>query len=165
VRGPEGRIDRRGPVHHQHHGGANHHHGPTAERQGASLAQRGLGCGHQGRELLPGQGQRAADAGHRAGVQQAAGRLESPAASARYPTDRLQPAYTLVRKAIQTFDKGANCYARAAGVISAGGAVDSGLEARMFEEAFDCGNAAEGNGTNLLYKADAKGKELKAKYG
>jgi hypothetical protein len=81
------------------------------------------------------------------------------------PSDRLQPAYTLVRKAIQTFDKGANCYARAAGVISAGGAVDSGLEARMIEEAFDCGNAAEGNGTNLLYKADAKGKELKAKYG
>jgi hypothetical protein len=81
------------------------------------------------------------------------------------PSDRLQPAYTLVRKAIQSYDKGANCYARAAGVISAGGAVDSGLEARMFEEAFDCGNAAEGNGTNLLYKADAKGKELKAKYG
>jgi hypothetical protein len=81
------------------------------------------------------------------------------------PSDRLQPAYTLVRKAIQTFDKGANCYARAAGVISVGGSVDSGLEARMFEEAFDCGHAAEGNGTNLLYKADAKGKELKAKYG
>jgi hypothetical protein len=43
--------------------------------------------------------------------------------------------------------------------------VDSGLEARMFEEALDCGHAAEGNGTNLLYKADAKGDELKAKYG
>jgi hypothetical protein len=30
-------------------------------------------------------------------------------------------------------------------------------------EALDCGHAAEGNGANLLYKADAKGKELKAK--
>ena len=81
------------------------------------------------------------------------------------PSDRLQPAYTLVRKVIQTFDKGAKCYARAAGVISVGGSVDSDREARMFEEALDCGNAAEGNGANLLYKADAKGKELKAKYG
>jgi hypothetical protein len=34
------------------------------------------------------------------------------------PSDRLQPAYTLVRKVVQTFDKGANCYARAAGVIA-----------------------------------------------
>jgi hypothetical protein len=81
------------------------------------------------------------------------------------PSDRLQPAYTLVRKVIQTYDKGAKCYARAAGVISVGGSVDSDREARMFEEALDCGHAAEGNGTNLLYKADAKGKELKAKYG
>jgi hypothetical protein len=81
------------------------------------------------------------------------------------PSDRLQPADTLVRKVIQTFDKGAKCYARAAGVISVGGSVDSDREARMFEEALDCGHAAEGNGANLLYKADAKGKELKAKYG
>jgi hypothetical protein len=81
------------------------------------------------------------------------------------PSDRLQPAYTLVRKAIQSYDKGANCYARAAGVISVGGSVDSEAEARVFQEMFDCGNAGEGNGTNLLYRADAKGKELKAKYG
>jgi hypothetical protein len=81
------------------------------------------------------------------------------------PSDRLQPAYTLVRKVIQTFDKGANCYARAAGVISVGGSVHSDREARRFEEAMDCGHAAEGNGANVLYKADAKGDELKAKYG
>ena len=81
------------------------------------------------------------------------------------PSDRLQPAYTLVRKVIQTFDKGAKCYARAAGVISVGGSVDSDREARIFEEALDCGHAAEGNGANVLYKADAKGDELKAKYG
>jgi hypothetical protein len=81
------------------------------------------------------------------------------------PSDRLQPASTLVRKAIQTFDKGAKCYARAAGVISLGGSVVSDRELPMFEEALDCGHAAEGNGANLLYKADAKGDELKAKYG
>jgi hypothetical protein len=81
------------------------------------------------------------------------------------PSDRLQPAYTLVRKVIQTFDKGAKCYARAADVISVGGSVGSDLEVRMFEEALDCGHAAEGNGANVLYKADAKGDELKAKYG
>ena len=66
---------------------------------------------------------------------------------------------------MRTYGKGAKCYARAAGVISVGGSVDTAPEAQMFEEALDCGNAAEGNGTNLLYKADAKGKELKAKYG
>jgi hypothetical protein len=82
------------------------------------------------------------------------------------PSDRLQPAYTLVRKVIRTYDKGAKCYARAAGAVSASGAVVVGTpEERIFEEAFDCGGAAEGNGANVLYKADAKGDELKAKYG
>jgi hypothetical protein len=81
------------------------------------------------------------------------------------PSDRLRPASTLVRKAIQTFDKGAKCYAGAAAIISVGGSVDSGREARRFEEALDCGHAAEGNGANVLYKADAKGDELKARYG
>ena len=82
------------------------------------------------------------------------------------PSDRLQPAYTLVRKVIRTYDKGAKCYARAAGAVSASGGVVVGTpEERIFNEAFDCGGAAEGNGTNLLNKAEAKGKELKAKYG
>jgi hypothetical protein len=82
------------------------------------------------------------------------------------PGDRLQPAYTLVRKVIVTYDKGAKCYARAAGAVSASGAVVAGTpEERIVNEGLDCGGAAEGNGTNLLYKADAKGDELKAKYG
>jgi hypothetical protein len=82
------------------------------------------------------------------------------------PSDRLQPAYTLVARVIRTYDKGAKCYARAAGAVSASGGVVVGTpEERIFNEAFDCGGAAEGNGTNLLNKADAKGKELKAKYG
>jgi hypothetical protein len=83
------------------------------------------------------------------------------------PSDRrLQPAYTLVRRVIRTYDKGAKCYAKAARVVSAGGVVVGGTpEARIMNEAMDCASAAEGNGTNLLYKAEAKGKELKAKYG
>jgi hypothetical protein len=82
------------------------------------------------------------------------------------PSDRLQPVYTLVRKVIRTYDKGAKCYATAARAVSASGAVVAGTpEARIADKALDCGGAAEGNGTNLLYKADAKGKELKAKYG
>jgi hypothetical protein len=81
------------------------------------------------------------------------------------PTDRLQPAYTLVSKVIRTYDKGAKCYARVAGVVSASGAVVAGTpEERIVTEGLDCGGAAEGNGTNLLYKADAKGEELRAKY-
>ncbi|HZD02175.1 MAG TPA: hypothetical protein VFA46_18900 [Actinomycetes bacterium] len=82
------------------------------------------------------------------------------------PSARLQPVYTLVRKVIRTYDKGAKCFATAAGAVSASGAVVGGTpEERIAKEALDCADAAEGDGTNLLYKADAKGKELKAKYG
>jgi hypothetical protein len=82
------------------------------------------------------------------------------------PTDRLQPAYTIVRKVIQTYDKGAKCYAGAAGAVSASGAFVAGTpEERIARESLDCAHAALGNGTNLLYKADVKSDELKAKYG
>ena len=81
------------------------------------------------------------------------------------PSDRLQPAHTLVRRAIRTYDKGAKCYATAASVSMADGGVIAGTpEARTQSKALECGGAAEGNGTNLLYKADAKGDDLKAKY-
>jgi hypothetical protein len=82
------------------------------------------------------------------------------------PSDRLQPVYRLVRKVIRTYDKGAKCFARAARAVSAGGAVVAGTpEERIANKALDCAGAAEGNGTNLLYKADVKGEDLKAKYG
>jgi hypothetical protein len=82
------------------------------------------------------------------------------------PSDRLQPAYTLVARVIRTYDKGAKCYARAAGAVSESGAVEAGTpQERIAREGLDCGGAAQGNGANLLYKADAKGDELKAKYG
>jgi hypothetical protein len=82
------------------------------------------------------------------------------------PTDRLQPAYKLVMRVIQTYDKGAKCYARAAGASSESGSVVAGTpQERIAREGLDCGGAAQGNGANLLYKADAKGDELKATYG
>jgi hypothetical protein len=82
------------------------------------------------------------------------------------PSDRLQPVYTLVRKVIRTYDKGAKCYARAARVVSADGGYDPSTPAGpIAREGIDCGGAAQGNGANLLYKADAKGDEFKAKYG
>jgi hypothetical protein len=82
------------------------------------------------------------------------------------PTDRLQRAHTLVKKVIHAYAKGAKCYARAAGAVSASGAFVAGTpEERIARESLDCADAALGNGTNLLYKADAKGDELKAKYG
>jgi hypothetical protein len=82
------------------------------------------------------------------------------------PSDRLQPAYALVRRVIRTYDKGAKCYARAAGASSESGSVVAGTpQERIAREGLDCGGAAQGNGANLLYKADAKGDELKATYG
>jgi hypothetical protein len=50
--------------------------------------------------------------------------------------------------------------------VSASGAFVAGTpEERIAREGLDCADAALGNGTNALYKADAKGDELKAKYG
>jgi hypothetical protein len=50
--------------------------------------------------------------------------------------------------------------------VSASGAVVAGTpEERIARESLDCADAAAGNGTNMLYKADAKATELKAKYG
>jgi hypothetical protein len=82
------------------------------------------------------------------------------------PTDRLQPAYTIVRKVIRTYDKGAKCFATAAGGVSASGAVAASTpDVQIVAKAMDCAGAAHGTGTNMLYKADAKATELKAKYG
>jgi hypothetical protein len=82
------------------------------------------------------------------------------------PTDRLQPAYTIVRKVIRTYDKGAKCFATAAGGVSASGAVAASTpDIQIVAKAMDCAGAAHGNGTNLLYQADAEGDDLKANYG
>ena len=82
------------------------------------------------------------------------------------PSHLLQPVYTPVRKVIRTYDKGAKCYARAAGVVSASGAVEAGTpQDRIAREAVNCAQAAKENGTNLLYEADDSGKQIRADYG
>jgi hypothetical protein len=82
------------------------------------------------------------------------------------PTDRLQPVHVVVKKACRTYDKGAKCWATAASVSLADGGVVAGTpEERIQSRAIECGGAAIGNGSNLLADAEAKGKEIKAKYG
>jgi hypothetical protein len=82
------------------------------------------------------------------------------------PTDRLQPVHVVVKKACRTYDKGAKCWATAARVSMADGGVVAGSpEEPIQSRAIDCGGAAIGNGSNLLADAEAKGEEIKAKYG
>ena len=82
------------------------------------------------------------------------------------PSDRLQPVYVIVKKACRTFDKGAKCWATAASVSMADGGVIVGTpEERTQRRAIDCGGAAAGNGSKLLFDDDAKGEEIKAKFG
>jgi hypothetical protein len=82
------------------------------------------------------------------------------------PSDRLQPVYTIVKKACRTFDKGAKCFATAARVSDASGGVIAGTpEERTQRRALDCGGAAAGNGSNLLADAESKGVEIKLAAG
>ena len=81
------------------------------------------------------------------------------------PGDRLEPAYVVVKKACRTFDKGAKCFDKAISVSSVGGAVTGEANARTFEQSLDCGHEAQGNGSNLLADAEAKGGAIKVKAG
>jgi hypothetical protein len=82
------------------------------------------------------------------------------------PTDRLQRVHVVVKKACRTYDKGAKCWATAASVSMADGGVVAGTpEEPIQSRAIECGGAAIGNGSNLLADAEAKGEEIKAKYG
>ena len=82
------------------------------------------------------------------------------------PSDRLQPVYTLVKKACRTHDKGAKCFATAARVSMADGGVIAGSpQERTQSRAIACGGEAQGNGSNLLADAKAKGEEIKAQAG
>jgi hypothetical protein len=81
------------------------------------------------------------------------------------PGDRLQPVYVMVKQACQTFEKGAKCWDTAIRVSDAGGAVTGTANERTFTRASQCGFEAQGNGSNLLGSAKAKGEEIKAKVG
>jgi hypothetical protein len=79
------------------------------------------------------------------------------------PSDRLQPVNTVVKKACRIYDKGAKCFATAARVSDASGAVLAGSpEERTQKQAMDCGFAAQGNGGNLLDDAVAKAAAIEA---
>jgi hypothetical protein len=81
------------------------------------------------------------------------------------PGDRLERVYVIVKKACRTFDKGAKCFDKAISVSSAGGAVTGEANARTFEQSLNCGHEAQGNGSNLLADAEAKGGAIKVKAG
>jgi hypothetical protein len=78
------------------------------------------------------------------------------------PSDRLQPVYTLVKKACREYDKGAVCFTTAAriGIPFAGTP-----EERTQSKAIDCGFAAAAEGTIGLVDAANKGEDIKAKVG
>ena len=79
------------------------------------------------------------------------------------PSARLQPVYVAVRTACRTYDKGAQCFATAARVSDASGAVVAGSpEERTQDRALDCGFAAQGDGGNLLTEAEAKATAIEA---
>ncbi len=82
------------------------------------------------------------------------------------PSHRLQSVSVLVKKACRTYDQGAKCFATAARVSDAGGAVIAGTpEERTQKQAMDCGFAAQGDGGNLLGDAEAKGEAIMAAGG
>ena len=81
------------------------------------------------------------------------------------PTSRLQPVHVMVKQACQTFEKGAKCWDAAIKVSDSSGAVTGTANDRTFTRASQCGFEAQGNGSNLLGNAEAKGDEIKAKVG
>ena len=81
------------------------------------------------------------------------------------PGDRLQPVHAMVKQACQTFEKGAKCWDAAIKVSDASGAVTGTANERTFNRASQCGFEAQGNGSNLLGKAEAKGEEINAEVG
>jgi hypothetical protein len=70
------------------------------------------------------------------------------------PGERLQPVLVLVQKACKQFDRGAACFAVAARNLNSASAT------KTVEQNLTCGENAEGDGSNLLGDAEAKGKEI-----
>jgi uncharacterized protein YceK len=82
------------------------------------------------------------------------------------PTERLEPVHELAAKACKRYRKGAHCFARAARLSDAGGAVVAGTpEAKLRDRSLSCGFAAQGNGSNRLADAEAKADAIKTEVG
>jgi hypothetical protein len=75
------------------------------------------------------------------------------------PSDRLQPAYQLVRQACAQYDKAAHCFATAADYLTVELSLDPDGE-RSLNQAIQCGAAAQEEGTKLLAEAEALSSEL-----
>lgn len=69
------------------------------------------------------------------------------------PSERLQPAYRLARKACAQFDKGARCFADAASI---GAPLAGSAQERRFDQAITCGFEAPSNGEVLLIEAEVE---------
>ena len=69
------------------------------------------------------------------------------------PSERLQPAYRLARKACAQFDKGARCFADAASI---GAPLAGSAEEGRFDQAITCGYEAPDSGLALLIEAEAE---------
>jgi len=81
------------------------------------------------------------------------------------PSDRLRPAYDLVKQACRIYAKGARCFARAASVSDPGGAVLAGSPAERIQgRANACGFAGQGNGSNRLVDAEARAATIRGQF-
>jgi hypothetical protein len=77
------------------------------------------------------------------------------------PSDRLQPVYSLAKKACQQLGKAAQCWATVARLsLPSGGVVVGSPQERPIMRASDCADAAEQKGVKLLEDADAKSTEI-----
>jgi len=82
------------------------------------------------------------------------------------PTARLRPVLGLVNKACGQFDRGAKCFLKAVRVSDAAGAVEAGTSAeRVQRQAFSCGFAGHGDGTNTLVNGEAEAERIKLAAG
>jgi hypothetical protein len=78
------------------------------------------------------------------------------------PSDRLRPAYALVKKACAQQDKGARCFDTAATFNPMG---DGTPAARAQDRAIDCGFDKATKGLSLLADAEEAGSEIEAEAG
>src|SRR4029450_987914 len=78
------------------------------------------------------------------------------------PSDRLRPAYALVKKACAQQDKGARCFDTAATFHPLGEGTPA---ARAQDRAIDCGFDEATKGLSLLADAEEEGSEIEAEAG
>jgi hypothetical protein len=76
------------------------------------------------------------------------------------PTARLQPVYKLAKQGCAQSDKGAKCFATAAGI---GDTITSFAKERKMTQSVECGIAAGARSVELLGRASVKGFEISEK--